>query len=468
MNDYLAEALEHISDKHVAEAGSVKRRYRRKFLSAVAAVLVLVILANLPYIPSIVMAKEVSEASGSRAMMRPDIDDYKNRDDYWTDYETYRAWQDNQEAQVGASLDALADFFGDTSLLYMEEATDNRVWSPINGFIALAMLAEITDGNSRQQILDALNAPDLDTLRNQVAVLWEAVYKKDDYEICTLANSLWIDKGLDYNQETMDALAYYHYASVYQQDLQSSRAGKALQTWLNNNTGGLLKDHTKNSGFGPEAVLTLASTVYLQSKWGDEFNSDRNTQDIFHASGGDKSVTFMNKKSSQMYYYWGDSFGAVHLGLKNGTRMWFFLPDAGKSVDDVLSEGQYLDYLSGETENAKYMKVNLSVPKFDIFSGADLTKMFLQLGITDVFNFGIADFSAITSDTPVFLTGVNQAARVIVDEQGVKAAAYIELPAAGAAEPPEEIIDFILDRPFLFVIASYEGIPLFTGVVNEP
>ena len=42
------------------------------------------------------------------------------------------------------------------------------------------------------------------------------------------------------------------------------------------------------------------------------------------------------------------------------------------------------------------------------------------------------------------------------------------IPGAGSAMPPEEIIDFILDRPFLFVIATYEGVPLFTGVVNEP
>lgn len=31
----------------------------------------------------------------------------------------------------------------------------------------------------------------------------------------------------------------------------------------------------------------------------------------------------------------------------------------------------------------------------------------------------------------------------------------------------EEIIDFVLDRPFLFVITK-NSIPLFAGVVNEP
>ena len=39
---------------------------------------------------------------------------------------------------------------------------------------------------------------------------------------------------------------------------------------------------------------------------------------------------------------------------------------------------------------------------------------------------------------------------------------------AGAAMPPDEEVDFILDRPFLFVIESHDGLPLFVGTVNTP
>ena len=45
---------------------------------------------------------------------------------------------------------------------------------------------------------------------------------------------------------------------------------------------------------------------------------------------------------------------------------------------------------------------------------------------------------------------------------------YIELNfGAGAAEPPDEIIDFVLDRPFVFVVTK-DQIPLFVGTVNTP
>lgn len=71
-------------------------------------------------------------------------------------------------------------------------------------------------------------------------------------------------------------------------------------------------------------------------------------------------------------------------------------------------------------------------------------------------------------DDPVWLTAMNQATRVAIDEKGVTAASYIELPGAGAAPPPEEIIDFVLNRPFLFVITNGYNLPLFAGTVARP
>ena len=38
----------------------------------------------------------------------------------------------------------------------------------------------------------------------------------------------------------------------------------------------------------------------------------------------------------------------------------------------------------------------------------------------------------------------------------------------GSGMPPEDEVDFTLDRPFLFVLTSAAGQPLFAGVVNLP
>ena len=38
----------------------------------------------------------------------------------------------------------------------------------------------------------------------------------------------------------------------------------------------------------------------------------------------------------------------------------------------------------------------------------------------------------------------------------------------GAAAPPEEEVDFALNRPFVFAITGTDGLPLFVGIVRQP
>lgn len=465
----LAQALNEVSDAHIAEAANTKKKRKLPWIGAVAAILALVLVFRFVDIPMAITAKAVSTASPARITDRPDFDDYKDRGSWLADLEK---WEAERKLRSAVSQEALAEmrgFLQASCREFLSGAQGNQLYSPINAYIGLAMMAELTAGQTRQQILNALGVADPDALRQQVSALWESAYQDNGNEICTLANALWLDESLGYRQEPMDVLAHHYYASVYRQDLSGRQALKDIQAWLNNNTGGLLKDAVDGIQLPEEAVLALYSTIYFQAKWRDEFSSAKNTTDTFHAPGGDVTCTFMNQKLRQMNYYWSEDYSAVALGLKNGSRMWFILPDADKTIDDVLASGEYLEMIAAPYEgweNTKYMKVNLSVPKFDVQSQQNLKDGFAKMGITDLFQLGLADFSE-AFEGPVFITAANQAVRVEVDEQGVKAAAYIEFPGAGEAAPPEEIIDFVLDRPFLFVIED-SGIPLFAGAVNQP
>ena len=470
MNEKVAKALGYVDEKYVTAAAKRKKKKAAKYwISAVAAVLALVLLFNLPSMPMVISAKAVSIASESRQMQRPDLDDYKDRDQWRADLAKWEAERDFRSSTTRETVDALAPFFTNGSAQFLSsQSSENLLWSPINAYIGLALMTELTDGASRQQILDLFGVDSIDELRKQVGAVWESSYNDNGHEISTLANSLWLEEGLNYNQDTMDNIAYYYYASVYQGDLGSQKINNAIGAWINNNTGGFLKKSTSNVNLSPDTILALYSTIYFQAKWQDEFSASKNTQDTFHAPNGDKTVTFMNKKLAQMYYYYGDKFSAVALSLKNGSRMWFILPDEGYTTADVLADGQYMQMvLQQDWENEKWMKVNLSVPKFDVNSTMDLKGGLQEMGVTDVFNEGAANFSEITGDVPIFLTAANQSVRVQIDEEGVKAAAYIEFPGATSPAPPEEIIDFILDRPFIFAITT-DNIPLFMGTVNNP
>ena len=91
-----------------------------------------------------------------------------------------------------------------------------------------------------------------------------------------------------------------------------------------------------------------------------------------------------------------------------------------------------------------------------------------ELGVIDIFDARTADFTPLCPEEEgIFLSQAKHAARVKVDEQGIEAAAYTVMMAAGSAMPPDEEVDLVVDRPFLFVITSRTGLPLFAGVVNQ-
>ena len=389
----------------------------------------------------------------------------------------YDAWQADRKAQRNQPegyADGLEPFFGSSIREFLSGFNgENKVYSPLNVYMALAMLAEVTDGESRQQILTLLGSESIETLRAQAASVWNANYSNDGAVTSILANSLWLNEAVDFNQTTMDSLAQNYYASSFRGQMGSEEFDQALRDWINEQTGGLLEAQADGLSMDPETIMALASTIYYRAKWHSEFSEDRTEKGLFHLLSSDGATVecdFMHKGGSNTYY-WADQFGAVSLTLEGSGKMWFLLPDEGVSMDDLLADEQTMAFLNsnGNWENSKHLIVNMSVPKFDVVSDFDLGEGLRALGVTDVFDVEAADFSPMTEDVAeIVLSKAEHAARVTIDEEGVTAVAYTVMMMAGAAAPPKDEMDFVLDRPFLFAITSADGLSLFVGLVNQP
>ena len=253
-------------------------------------------------------------------------------------------------------------------------------------------------------------------------------------------------------------------ASVYQGDLDSEEMQQALKDWLNEQTGGLLKDTIQNIELSPESLLALCSTIYYKARWSEEFNKNLTTDEIFHGAAGDVTCRMMHQSTTETYYF-GSRFSSISRPLDHSGHMTLILPDEGTTPEELLADEEALTYMiTGEAEN-RFLIVNQSVPQFDVTSNMQLKDSLNQLGVTDVFT-ADADFSPVTEEA-LFLDKVQHAARVTIDEEGVEAAAFTMEVLAGAAAPPEEEVDFVLDRPFIFLIRGEDGQILFAGIVNQ-
>lgn len=461
-----------IRDDLIDGAKNAPKKHKRGgkgwWLGAVAAVLALAIVGGIFLRPGgglTANAQTIAQAQYPEMAQFP-LDEY--------DDEAYNAWWEGVQAQRRELGDAapLEAFFARSAQTFLSGAEgENRVYSPLNVYMALAMQAQLTGGETQAQLLDLLGSDSMDALRQQAKDVWNAHYRNDGALTSILASSLWLNQDVTFKQDTMDILAQDFYASSYQGEMGSAEFNKALQNWLNEQTGGLLEEQAGNVETDPSAILALATTVYFKAKWGKEFSPEDTAPQTFHAPGGDMETDFMHQSHSQDYY-WGDKFSAVSQYFETGGSMWFLLPDEGVSPEELLSDGEAMDFLftanKYEWENQEYLLVNKSIPKFDVASQFDLIDGLKELGITDIFDPARSDFTPMTTDTDgIILDKASHAARVVIDEEGCTAAAFTVM-ADGTGAPSGDEVDFVLDRPFIFCITGDSGLPLFVGIVNSP
>lgn len=387
------------------------------------------------------------------------------------DYSAYRdAWW-NYQNETDRLYDtpeltaALADYTGRSTALALA-GEGNRIYSPVSLWFALAMLAETTEGQTRQQVLDALGASDVEQLRSWADTLWRTIYRDDGTATSLLGTSIWLDEDVSFHQDTLDALAGHYYTGSFQVPMGTDEADKAISDWVSEQTKGLIGSEGKVLETDELTLAVLASTLYYKAGWTDEFSPSKTEEDLFTAADGTETKAEFMHKNQDSTFLRQNGYQAASLGTSFG-EMIFVLPDEGITPADLLADPDFLTE-AADFENGVFGEVQWSVPKFDVSSDLDLKSTLTGLGITDVFDPDVSDFTPLTDTDPVWLDQAKQIARVKVDEKGVEAAAVTLLEANGGSAPPEDLKYCImdLDRPFLFLIRA-DGVTLFVGVVEQ-
>lgn len=362
----------------------------------------------------------------------------------------------------------LGGFYARTINEFLGGSEENSAYSPFSVYTALAMLAETTAGNTRQQILDLLDVPDIETLRLITAGLVDSNYRDGEKEKILSAASFWMNDlfpASAYHGDTLDNLVKYYRASSFIGTMGSPEYDALMQAWINENTNDLLKDQVGKITSDPSTLLRLITTLYFKAGWS---NGKQLTQEmVFHGANGDTSVDFLDGQG--LNYYEGEGYTMASKGLVGGNKMWFILPDEGVSIDSLLESGEALEVIFTGNRGAGFegdYKVHLQAPLFDSESKLNLIDGLVRLGVTDCFDPYASDFSPLTDLDQIFVGKADHGVRIIMNEEGVEAAAYTLIEVAcGAAPIQKRIIEFTADRPFIYLIMSDDNTPLFAGTL---
>lgn len=435
--------------------------------------------AAYPELPAMPSETELDEAFSTIDYDKMGAEAYeKAQDKIWEDwdarstkyYDALRALRSEGTAHPDAFLD-----FTEKAAAELLSAQENTVISPANLYLALAMLSETTDGDSRAQLLSLLGLNDTAEAQGAGNYIWRNLYGETSTGKTQLASSVWLNENVPYNEETLQVLAEQYLASTFSAPMGDEKTDKAIGEWINENTGDLLQDAAGNIQTKPETVMLLLTTLYFKDQWSSEFWADATKKDTFTAADGEKqTVDFMHRTDDRAAYYRGENYTVAELGFRGGQSMRFLLPDEGTTLESLLADGKAVGGLMAYGMDAALpsAEIHWSVPKFDVDSNLELTDALKALGVTDVFDFNKADFSPLVDkekfDESVAVTQVQHAARVKVDEKGCEAAAFTAVTADAMSAAPEDlpVVEMDLNRPFAFLITGVDGLPLFLGSVN--
>lgn len=371
-----------------------------------------------------------------------------------------------QEAAQAEDLSDQAESYEsvqDFSYKLMAESleTENPVLSPLSAYLALSMAASGAEGETEAE-LEAL----LGTEHEELSETLLELAGEKDVEL-TLADSVWLDEDLEAVQAWLEQIEGKYQGEIYQEDLDTPKTMKKINTWAEEKTQGLVKEFLAEP-LQEEVMLCLLNALYLKADWLSSFEGATWENLWYREDGTEKQVDTMHK-NAEFDYVTGEGMDGVILPFRGENLVFLAIrPLEGQTARELY--GQLTpEQLSGLIAGREEHLMNVALPRFTVSCDQKLNDVLERLGVKQAFNPLGADFSGICAD-PLYISLVRQKAVLELNEEGVKAGAVTEVVMrAGAAMPAEDPIEMTLDHPFIYMILDLESqVPLFVGILDDP
>lgn len=349
------------------------------------------------------------------------------------------------------------------------EKTDNWLVSPFSLQCALGMLSNGANGETREEILYALGLSQYsqEEVNAYFKKLIEGLHTVNSAITVKTSNSVWGNAGVPLKDDFQKMNIENYFAMVSQLDFSDPSAVDQINAWCNQTTEGLIPSILEE--VNPTATVYLLNSLYFKARWESEFAPEKTQEGDFNTSSGKVVKADFMQTQRMAAYVENEWFTSTSLSYQNDSYvMRLILPQPEISIDQVLQALSESD--ENLWKNTILADINLKMPRFALENKLDLVSTLQALGMKKAFTNG-ADFSSM-SDISTYISLVQQATRLKVDEEGSEGAAVtvIEGYLSDLMRPlPEEEVDFFLDRPFLFqIIESSTGTVLFMGQVGAP
>ena len=367
-----------------------------------------------------------------------------------------------------------------TSSVYKEsDKKSNLAMSPLAVYMSLAMLGECVGDDERAGI-DKLLGTSYNTVYSSYKALFDDVvfdYKDDigrERSHLAITNSIWLDKNVDFNKDTVTRLANNYYCNSFATKFKDDNKGanRAIQKFVKKNTKGLIDG---NFNLSEETIFALVSTLYLKDIWneyGDDLPFGKDKYTFINRDGSTKETQLLESEYSTGNVQKLDNAMMFKVATRANMSIKFILPNRNVSIDEVMNSANIKnansikDYGAVDDVAKKKYFTRCYFPEFSGAIDSDLAGI-----IEREFGFKMPNTLKNLTTTPLDGGGsILHRATLKVDKHGIEGASAVVLPGATSPGPDEyEKVyqDFVVDRAFGFIVSDFQGHPIFTGVVNH-
>ncbi|KAJ4833095.1 hypothetical protein Tsubulata_001075 [Turnera subulata] len=212
----------------------------------------------------------------------------------------------------------------------------------------------------------------------------------------SFASGAWVDQRYRLKPSFQEVAERIYAATVKEVDLsnKASQVVSEVNTWVENETKGLIKDILPPGSLSGDTALVLANALYFKGAWDRKFEASKTKSENFHLLNGSAvKVPFMTCKPYQSHFYGSyDGYKVLKIPYRSGQdnrkfSMYFFLPHARDGLPNLVQ----LFKSNPELYNRKFRLADkgiseLWIPRFKFSFKFEASNAMRGMGLESLFS----------------------------------------------------------------------------------
>ncbi|MBR6414761.1 MAG: serpin family protein [Bacteroidales bacterium] len=325
------------------------------------------------------------------------------------------------------------------------------VISPLSAQFCLAMLVNGANGETRQEILNAIGfkGDDLPAVNDYYYKLLKELPTLDKKATLNFANGIYLNKDMLFYDSYKETVSNSYEASVESLDFtDGDNLLKTINSWASEHTGGtipVLIDKIPDIPFFYASFILNA--MVFDATWEKKFDSKKTQDATFTNEDSSKRQVRMMYNDDEYIVRKGNTYHSLELPYGNGAFSFFVLLPSGKNTtSDIIEEIREKEGNIFYDETPK--KIHVGIPRFSISHLEPFEESFQALGIVQAFDPEKANFRGMCEQS-TYIKMARQKTLFEVHETGSKAVTATHVDTGMSTGMPPS---FIADHPFVFLI----------------